>query len=188
MRHSSHTASCISYTDPQRIRIGAAHGCCGTGTFGSDAPFHAREVTTKIPSRSTERFPVCDDSPAIGPCQPRRFRLQLRGIQHLSPHVQPERSGKEIHPADRFAPSTLSSTRTVCFGRANFPFIMPTIMQPDATTPSAGFDPPATPSRNPRSARSNPVRHPLDSGPFGSLESGPASAPCLSRFEMQDAT
>ena len=93
-----------------------------------------------------------------------------------------------MHPADRFAPSTLSSTRTVCFGRANFPFIMPTIMQPDATTPSAGFDPPATPSRNPRSARSNPVRHPLDSGPLGSLDSGPASAPCLSRFEMQDAT
>ena len=93
-----------------------------------------------------------------------------------------------MHPADRFAPSTLSATNTVCFGRANFPFTMPTIMQPDATTPSAGFDPPATPSRNPRSARSIPVRHPLDSGSLGPLDSAAASAPCLGRFEMQDGT
>ena len=98
-----------------------------------------------------------------------------------------------MHPADRFAPSTLSATKTVCFGRANFPSTMPTIMQTDATTVSAGFDPPATPSRNSRSARSIPVRHPLDSGsldsgPLGPLDSAAASAPCLGRFEMQDGT
>ncbi len=93
-----------------------------------------------------------------------------------------------MHPADRFAPSTLSATKTVCFGHANFPFTMPTIMQTDATTVSAGFDPPAIPSRNPRSARSIPVRHAFDSGPLGPLDSAAASAPCLGRFEMQDGT
>jgi hypothetical protein len=44
---------------------------------------------------------------------------------------------------------TLSVTKTVGSGRTNLTFIMPTIVQTDATTPYAGFDGALTPSRNP---------------------------------------
>ena len=74
----------------------------------------------------------------------------------------------------RIAPSTLNSTRTVGFDRTNASLIMPTIMQTDATTPSAGFDRAATPSHNPCAViHSGPACAPLRPG---SLDSGPASA------------
>ena len=95
----------------------------------------------------------------------------------------------------RIAPSTLNSTRTVGFDRTNASLIMPTIMQTDATTPSAGFDRAATPSHNPcavihsgpasapfrpvRLARLRPVR-------LARFRSGIRVIP--NRFEMQDAT
>src|SRR4029077_19918619 len=40
-------------------------------------------------------------------------------------------------------------TKTVERGRTNLTIIVPTIVQTDATTPNAGFDRGATPSRNP---------------------------------------
>lgn len=63
----------------------------------------------------------------------------------------------KYNPADRFIPShfwyrtfeTLSPVKTVGLGRTNVTLIMPTIVQTDATTPYAGFDRTATPSRNP---------------------------------------
>jgi hypothetical protein len=44
---------------------------------------------------------------------------------------------------------SLSATKTIGRGRTNLTLIVPTILQTDATTPSASFDMSKTPSRNP---------------------------------------
>jgi hypothetical protein len=64
---------------------------------------------------------------------------------------------EKYNPAELFVPShfwyrtfeTLSPTKTVGLGRTNVTLIMPTILQTDATTPYAGFDPAQTPTRKP---------------------------------------
>ena len=103
-------------TAPQRTRIGAAHGFGGAGTFGSDAPFHAPEVTGKIPSRSPGRFPPDprEDSmstmtpPRSAPADHDDFDCTSAGFRTFPDTLNPRDLAKKCTLPSAFVPSDFS--------------------------------------------------------------------------------